>query len=102
MSYINDYSIKAIAEQRQRDLWAQAADHRLAAIVRGNHPTWWQRLVANWRRTAPRPAGGSIGRRLSAQSHEYAGQQPHQPTSLRTKPQMRQPAGRVSRTAVAR
>ena len=54
MSYINDYSFKAMADQRQRDLVAEAAENRLAAIARRNRPVWWRRLT--WRHTAPRPA----------------------------------------------
>jgi hypothetical protein len=56
MSYINDYSFKAMADQRQRDLMAEAAQNRLAAIARGSRPVWWRRLLGTWRHTAPRPA----------------------------------------------
>jgi hypothetical protein len=56
MSYINDYSFKAMADQRQRDLMAEAAQNRLAAIARGSRPIWWRRLLDTWRHTAPRPA----------------------------------------------
>jgi len=56
MSYINDYSFKAMADQRQRDLVAEAAQNRLAAIARGSRPVWWRRLLDSWRHTAPRPA----------------------------------------------
>jgi hypothetical protein len=56
MSYINDYSFKTMADQRQRDLMAEAAQNRLAAIARGSRPVWWHRLLAAWRHTAARPA----------------------------------------------
>jgi hypothetical protein len=56
MSYINDYSFKAMADQRQRDLVAEAAENRLAAIARGSRPVWWRRLLGTWRHTAQRPA----------------------------------------------
>jgi hypothetical protein len=45
MSIINDYTVKSMAEQRQRDLWAEAANDRLAALVRAGRPTWWRRLI---------------------------------------------------------
>jgi len=51
MSYINDYLIRTIADQRQRDLWAEADGYRLAAAVRGNRPSWWHRLFAALRHT---------------------------------------------------
>jgi hypothetical protein len=56
MSYINDYSFKAMADQRQRDLMAEAAQNRLAAIARRSRPVWWRRLLGAGRHTAPRPA----------------------------------------------
>jgi len=55
MSYINDYSFKAMADQRQRDLMAEAAQNRLDAIARRSRSVWWRRL-GTWRHTAPRPA----------------------------------------------
>ena len=60
MSYINDYSFKAMADQRQRDLVAQAAQNRLAAMARGSRSVWWRRLLATWRHTAPRPADSAV------------------------------------------
>jgi hypothetical protein len=45
MTIINDYTFRIAAEQRQRDLWAEAASHRLAASVRGDRPMWWRRLL---------------------------------------------------------
>jgi hypothetical protein len=102
MSLINDYSIKAMAEQRQRDLLAEAAASRLAAMARANRPDWWRRLIRNWRHTPGQPANAGAGRRLSAQGHAYADIRPDQPTSLRTEPRMRRPAVSRSGTAVAR
>jgi hypothetical protein len=80
MSYINDYSFKAIADQRQRDLMAEAAQNRLAAIARGSRPVWWRRLLDTWSQTAPRPESAAI-----STSFLEAG-----------------PVGRSRRTAVAR
>jgi hypothetical protein len=81
MSYINDYSFKTMADQRQRDLMAEAARNRLAAIARESRSVWWRRLIANWRDTAPRPAESAPGLR----------------SFLVTRP-----LGRSRRTAVAR
>jgi hypothetical protein len=61
MSIINDYTVKSMAEQRQRDLWAEAANDRLAALVRAGRPMWWRRLVPT--RIAPatkRPAPSGV------------------------------------------
>jgi hypothetical protein len=102
MSQINDFTIRMIAEQRQREMRAEAADSRLAAIARNSHPAWWRRLLRNLRHTRPRHADGAVGRRPSAQGHEHAGLRPDQPASLRTEPQMRPLTGSGSRTAVAR
>ena len=60
MSYINDYSFKAMADQRQRDLVAEAAQNRLAAMARGSRSVWWRRLLGTWRHTAPRPADSAV------------------------------------------
>jgi hypothetical protein len=78
MSYINDYSFKAMADQRQRDLMAEAAQNRLAAIARGSRS--WHRL-GTWRHTAPRPADSAA---ISTSFLES------------------RPVGRSRRTAVAR
>jgi hypothetical protein len=56
MSFIDDYSLKLIADQRQRELVAQAAEERLAAIARGNRSASWRRLLGNWLRTPTRRA----------------------------------------------
>jgi hypothetical protein len=63
MTIINDYTFRIVAEQRQHDLWAEAASHRLAASVRGDRSMWWRRLLPT--RVAPaakRPAsaGASV------------------------------------------
>jgi hypothetical protein len=57
MTIINDYTFRIAAEQRQHDLWAEAASYRLAASVRGDRSMWWRRLLPT--RVAPaakRPA----------------------------------------------
>jgi hypothetical protein len=57
MTIINDYTYRIVAEQRQHDLWAEAASNRLAASARGDRPMWWRRLLRT--RVAPaakRPA----------------------------------------------
>jgi hypothetical protein len=45
MTIINDYTFRILAEQRQHELWAEAAGDRLAASVRGDRPMWWRRLI---------------------------------------------------------
>jgi hypothetical protein len=60
MTIINDYTFRIAAEQRQRDLWAEAASHRLAASVRGDRPMWWRRVLTTRvaaARKRPAPAG---------------------------------------------
>ena len=47
MTIINDYAFHHIADQRQHDLAAEAADRRLARIARHNRPSWWQRLLGS-------------------------------------------------------
>jgi hypothetical protein len=81
MSYINDYSFKTMADQRQRDLLAEAAQNRLAAIARRSRPVWWRRLLGNWRDTAPQVSDSAS---ISASFVET------------------RPVGRSRRTAVAR
>jgi hypothetical protein len=54
MSFIDNYSLKLIADQRQRELIAQAAENRLAAIARGKRAISWRRLLRNGRHTAAR------------------------------------------------
>jgi hypothetical protein len=46
MSYINEYTIKILADQRQRDLQAEAANEQLARIARNGHQVWWRRLLS--------------------------------------------------------
>jgi hypothetical protein len=45
MSYINDYAVRIMADQRQRDFQAEAANERLARIARNGHQSWWRRLL---------------------------------------------------------
>jgi len=45
MSINNDYTFTIMAQQRQRDLWAEAANDRLAALARGDRPMGWRRLI---------------------------------------------------------
>lgn len=47
MSIMNDYSAKLVAEQHQRDLWAEAAKDRLVALARGDRRMWWRRLMSS-------------------------------------------------------
>ena len=44
MSIMNDYSVKIMAEQRQRDFQAEAASERLARVAAGERQVWWRRL----------------------------------------------------------
>ena len=63
MTIINDYTSRIAAEQRQHDLWAEAASHRLAASVRGDRPMWWRRLLPDPRcprREAAAPSGATV------------------------------------------
>jgi hypothetical protein len=55
MSYYNDYAVKMIADQRQRDFQAEAANERLARIARGDRAGWWRRLFDH--HEAPATAG---------------------------------------------
>jgi hypothetical protein len=55
MSYFNDYSVKIVADQRQRDFQAEAANERLARIARNGRQVWWRRLLS--RTDAPAAAG---------------------------------------------
>jgi hypothetical protein len=76
MSYINDYSIRTIANQRQRDLWAAADGYRLAAAARGNRPGWWHRLFATLRHsTQPDTARPSISPSLAGVTSVEGGSQ---------------------------
>lgn len=59
--YTNDYMIKIVADQQQRDLFAAAANSRLASLARNGHLVWWRRLVRSDAATAtPRPAPSGI------------------------------------------
>jgi hypothetical protein len=60
MTIINDYTFRIVAEQRQHDLWAEAASDRLAASVRENRPMWWQRLLPTRVAPATRPAPSGV------------------------------------------
>jgi hypothetical protein len=46
MSYINDYAVKILADQRQHDFQVEAANERLARIARNGHQVWWRRLLS--------------------------------------------------------
>ncbi len=60
MSTINHYTVKIMAEQRQRDLWAEAANHRLAASAKADHLNWWRRLLATRPAASARPAPSGV------------------------------------------
>jgi hypothetical protein len=45
MSLINDYSVSVVAAQRQHELQNEASEARLARLVGGSRPSWWQRLT---------------------------------------------------------
>ena len=47
MSYFNEYAVKIMADQRQRDFQAEAANDRLARIARNGHQVWWRRLLSH-------------------------------------------------------
>ena len=44
MSILNDYAVKVIADQRQREFQAEAANARLARMAAGERQVWWRRL----------------------------------------------------------
>ena len=63
MTIINDYTFRIVAEQRQHDLWAEAASNRLAASVRGDRAMWWRRLFSTRVAPAakrPAPSGATV------------------------------------------
>lgn len=63
MTIINDYTFSIMAEQRQHDLWAEAANDRLAALARGDRSVWWRRLLPSRVASAakrPAPSGVSV------------------------------------------
>jgi hypothetical protein len=67
MSLMNDYSVKIIAEQRQRDFEAEAAHERLARAALGERHGWWQRLrrtfaQANDGHVVTEPATATVSR----------------------------------------
>jgi hypothetical protein len=73
MSLMNDYSVKIIAEQRQRDFEAEAAHERLAREARGERQGWWQRLLrtfapVNTGSVAPAPATATATSRVTRQA----------------------------------
>jgi len=68
MSYFNNYSVKIMADQRQRDFRAEAANERLARIARNGHQAWWQRLLS--RTDAPATAG-SVTRQTRPTLHQH-------------------------------
>jgi hypothetical protein len=67
MSYFNDYSVKIMADQRQRDFQAVAANERLARIARNGHQAWWRRLLTR----AHAPAAASTVTRQRATLHQH-------------------------------
>ena len=59
--YTNDYMIKMVADQQQRDMFAAAANSRLASQARNGHPGWWRRLVrSDAAEATPRPVPSGI------------------------------------------
>jgi hypothetical protein len=72
MSYINDYTVKIMADQRQRDFLAEAANERLARIARNGHQVWWRRLLSG----AEAPAGASTATRPTKQTRPTLHQHP--------------------------
>ena len=69
MSYYNDYAVKMIADQRQHDFQAEAANERLARIARAHRVGWWRRLLA---RPETPAAAGAPAPRPTLQQHPIA------------------------------
>jgi hypothetical protein len=67
MSYINDYAVKVMADQRQRDFQAEAANERLARIARNGHQAWWRRLLSH----TGAPAAASTATRTRPTLHQH-------------------------------
>ncbi len=72
MSYIDSYSMTAMAGQRQRDLIAEAALSRLATAARANHPAWWRRLLRGWSHTTAK-SGDSVAPSASLRGARLVG-----------------------------
>ena len=72
MSYINDYTVKIMADQRQRDFQAEAANERLARIARNGHQVWWRRLLSR----TDAPAAASTVTRPTRQTRQTLRQHP--------------------------
>ena len=70
MSYINDYTYRIMADQRQRDFQAVAASERLARIARNGHQAWWRRLLT--RTHAPAAASTATRQRATLHQHPVA------------------------------
>jgi hypothetical protein len=70
MSYFNDYSVKIMADQRQRDFQAEAANERLARIARAGHQVWWRRLLS--RTDAPAAVSTATQQRATLHQHPVA------------------------------
>ena len=70
MSYYNDYAVKMIADQRQHDFQAEAANERLARIARKGHQVWWRRLLS--RTDAPAAASTVTRQRATLHQHPVA------------------------------
>ena len=70
MSYFNDYSVKIMADQRQRESQAEAANERLARIARNGHQVWWRRLLT--RTHAPAAASTATRQRATLHQHPVA------------------------------
>jgi hypothetical protein len=82
MSLMNDYSVKIIAEQRQRDFEAAAAHERLARTALGERYSWWQRLRRSF---APVNAGSAATAPATATATSRATRQAG-PVTLREHP----------------
>jgi hypothetical protein len=86
MSLMNDYSVKIIAEQRQREFEAAAAHERLARAALGERHGWWQRLrrsftAANAGSVATAPATATATATATSRATRQAG-----PVTLREHP----------------
>jgi len=68
MSYFNEYAVKIMADQRQRDFQAEAANDRLARIARNGHQVWWRRLLSH---TDALPAASTPTRQTRPTLHQH-------------------------------
>jgi hypothetical protein len=66
MSINNDYTVAIVARQRQTELFARAAEDRLARLVPGRSAPWWRRLFLSRRRDQlSQPDGGLPAAKLT-------------------------------------